>query len=102
MTTVQNAADAYAAAEQHLRKAQTELMKVCATYKELNKMNWIGGNEYMVRTATIKSLVGQIADAELAVVLHHSDDTERAQELGIDVPAFAGGGDIGIMSGGGR
>lgn len=102
MATIQDAADAYANAEQHLRKAQVEILKVAATYKSLNKEGTIGGLEYMVRTATIKALAGQIAEAELAVVVNHADDTERAQELGIDVPAFSGGGDIGIMGGGGR
>lgn len=102
MATVQDAATAYANAEKHLRLAQKELLTVNATYKTVHEEGSIGGIELLVRSATIKAIVGQIAEAELAVVLNHQGDTERAEELGIDLPAFGGAGDIGIMSGGGR
>lgn len=102
MTTVQDASDAYAAAEKHLRQAQKELLKIPATYKSVYEDGLIGYLESIERTASIKSIAGSIATAELEVIWQHQNDTERAQELGIDVGSASGGDDIGILSGGPR
>lgn len=102
MSTVQNAANAYAAAEKHLRLAQVELAKIPDTYKALSQEGAIGYLEYLTRTAKIKTLAGKIATVEGAVASNHDKDTKRAQALGIDVGPASGGDDIGILSGGGR
>lgn len=102
MATIQNAANAYAAAEKHLRQAQKELLKIPATYKEVYEDGNIGYLESIERTASIKSIAGSIAAVELEVIWQHQSDTERADELGIDVGPASGGDDIGIMSGGPR
>lgn len=102
MSTVQNAATAYAEAEKHLRLAQTELNKIPETYKALSQDGTIGYLEYLANTAEIKALSGKIAAVEGVVAKKHSKDTKRAQALGIDAGPASGGDDIGIMSGGGR
>lgn len=102
MATVQDAVTAYAAVEQHLRKAQKELLKISDTYKGVYDEGLFGYLEYLSRTAAIKSLVGEIATVEHYVVESHIDDYERAVELGIDVGPATGGDDIGILGGGPR
>lgn len=104
MATVQDAATAYAEAEKHLRKAQKELAKIPETYKTIYEDPEIdfGYLEYRKRTANIASVIGVIAEGEYAVTLAHISDTEKAQELGIDVGPASGGDDIGILSGGPR
>lgn len=104
MTTVQDAATAYAAAEKHLRQAQKELNKIPTTYKEIYDDTSLdfGFLEYRKRTANILSISGMIAEVELAVTEAHISDTERATELGIDVGPASGGSDIGIFGGGPR
>lgn len=102
MANIQNAANAYAEAEKHLRLAQKELSKITPVYKEAHEEGLIGYLESIERTACIKSLMGFVADAELEVIINHQLDTERATELGIDVGPASGGSDIGIRSGGPR
>lgn len=104
MATVQSAANAYAEAEKHLRKAQKELLKVHDTYKFVYEEDHedFGYLEYRKRVASLNAVIGFVAEAELAVTEQHISDTEKAQELGIDVGPASGGDDIGIMSGGPR
>lgn len=104
MATVKDAATAYADAEKFLRKAQVELSKLTKTYKAIyeNPEHDFGYLEYRARSASIAAIIGLVAEAELAVTEAHIDDTERAQELGIDVGPASGGDDIGILSGGPR
>lgn len=104
MASVQNASTAYAEAEKHLRKAQKELEKIEATYRSVYDEGYeaFGFLTYRKHVASLKSVIGLIAEAELAVTLNHIEDTEKAKELGIDVGPATGGDDISIMSGGPR
>lgn len=104
MATVQDAANAYAEAEKHLRKAQKELAKLPDTYKTVyeDPNHDFGYLEYRARAANIAAVIGLIAEAEYSVTLSHIEDTERAIELGIDVGPASGGDDINILGGGPR
>jgi len=102
MATVQDAANAYAEAEKHLRKAQKELEKIPATYKSLFDEGTLGFNKYRTLTTDIGVVVGKIASVEGAVMKKHDKDTKEAQKLGIDVGPALAADDIQIMDGGSR
>lgn len=100
----------YAEAEEKLREARDAILALSGIngiYAQAQQANPtapegvkpFGYLEAAKRSARAQKLAGRIAEVLEAVIEQHADDTERAKELGIDVPAPPG---VIIPMGGGR
>lgn len=100
----------YAEAEAKLREARDAILALSGAngiYVEVQRANPeapegirpFGVLEALRRSARSQKLAGRIAEVLEQVLEQHGDDTDRAKELGIDVPALPG---IIIPMGGGR
>lgn len=100
----------YAEAEAKLREARDAILALSGTtgiYAQVQQANPpppegirpFGYIEAAKRSARAQRLAGRIAEVLAEVLELHESDTDRAQELGIDVPAPPG---VIIPMGGGR
>jgi len=84
-------ADEYAKAEKHLRLASVALNRMPRLYDQIHKAGSIGYLESLKRSAIAQVNAGLVANAALAVANAHISDTERADDLGIDIPVVRSG-----------
>lgn len=92
MTTeeaVAKIADAYANAEDKAANIKTQFGNAKDAWEALRDNGVIGGLEMQKRYRRLNALVVQF-EADLYAL--HSDDTERAKELGVDLPQPRSGG----------
>lgn len=81
----------YSRAEKHLRLAGVALNRMPGLYDQIHKAGSIGYLETLKRSATAQVNAGLVANAAFGVANAHISDTERANDLGIDIPVVRSG-----------
>ncbi len=101
---------AYASAESSLQAAHDALLQLPAAYMAAYQANPIppeqdvkpfGYLEAMQRSASARQAAGRVANLLASIIFEHKSDTDRCQELGIDLPLPTAPGTV-HPDGGGR